>query len=157
MARFSLLFLVALLAFSVGGHAVTPKVQPLSPEEAVSFIQSREGRHVVVIYTSWCGYCRKVIPAMVALEEDFDGSVVALSMDKDAEALAKYMSKFEQVGFPVVLAEQSYKGHLKQVLKRTGIQYPGHVPYMALIDGAGKVVVQGTLKIEDIEAFIKGG
>ena len=117
-------------------------------------LSSYAGKYVVLdFWASWCPDCRKDIPAMKALYDEFRDQNVAfigISFDTDKDAWVrtfwdKYQMNWTQVS------------ELKKWKKETFIDRLYHIdwiPAMYLIDPSGKIIL-GTVEIEKLKAKLE--
>lgn len=83
---------------------------------------------IVDCYADWCGWCKKMDPAMNELAEEYDGQVIFYRIDMDA---AKEMGRTLKIsGLPTLLvikpntpAQQAVGYHEKQELKKIIDEY----------------------------------
>ena len=147
-----LLFLV--LAFSSSSHA-SKDYYLASPEQIARVIDSGkgEGRKAIFIYASWCAYCRAALPYIIEIEKEKKGSVIAISIDKDPDTFARYIStRHGKVPFVPIVWNQ--KGDLYSALERFGIQPAKGIPFTALLDEYGYVYKQGVIRPADTKSYV---
>lgn len=114
---------------------------------------------LVFVYASWCPSCRKTFPIVnqVALNYQERGlEVVGLSLDEDPSDLVRYLHRTRPV-FPALRAAPSPPGSLKRAVSDFGGTYPDSIPYLALLDGQGRLVAQspGNLNRSALAAHIE--
>jgi thiol-disulfide isomerase/thioredoxin len=79
--------------------------------------------HVTLVqfWASWCPYCRKDIPLLKKLTEQYGGrglKVVSVSIDEDLEKL-KALVKAESIAYPVIIGAES--GKLAALYEASGV------------------------------------
>ncbi len=148
-------FVIALVVLAVM-HTVKPYLDPkvaeiavlerqfvvMDADRVVDKLQSLSGKPtMLVVYASWCGYCRQMLPDIIALMrvgalDDFNS--VFLSRDWEPKKLAAYLihSEYERLVTPYLLAPKNDDA-LKLALARTGSQYSGGIPYVGYFDASG--------------------
>jgi thiol-disulfide isomerase/thioredoxin len=93
------------------------------------------GKVVVVdFWATWCGPCRRELPALVSLWEKHHSAgleVVGVSLDEDLDAVTAFLDE-HQIGWPTLVAD-----HARQLADRCGV---GAIPTYLLLDREGKVV-----------------
>jgi cytochrome c biogenesis protein CcmG/thiol:disulfide interchange protein DsbE len=92
---------------------------PVAPSGAARSAADITGPAVVNLWATWCGPCRKELPAFQAVAEQLQGSVdiIGVNQGDDAEAAAAYL---EEIGvtFPQYLDAD---GDLTAELRITGL------------------------------------
>ncbi len=99
---------------------------------------------LVFIYTSSCPDCRKTYPLVnqVALNYRERGlEVVALSVDEDPSDLVRYLQR-SPPAFAALRAAPYAPGALGLAVSDFGGTYSDSIPYLALLDGQGRLVAQ---------------
>jgi len=129
-----------------------------SPEQIARIIDagSGQGRRVVFLYASWCGYCRAHLPEIIKIEKEKKGSVIAISLDKDPDTFARYISTRHGDDFPLVPIVWNREGDLHRALKRFGIEPTNAIPFSAWLDEQGYMKQQGVIKPAATKEYILG-
>ena len=93
------------------------------------------GKVVLVdFWATWCGPCRREMPHVKALYEKYKSKgfdIVAVSLDKDLDALAQYL-KENNIAWTNLAGDET-----QQLAKKYGVR---GIPTMMLIDQTGKIV-----------------
>ena len=134
---------------------VAPEFTLRTADEKEIKLSEFRGNYVVLdFWASWCPDCRKDIPAMKQLWNDFmdyNVRIIGISFDTNKDAWVntywdKYQMNWTQVS------------ELKKWKKETKIDRLYHIdwiPAMYLIDPNGKIVL-GTVEIEKLRATLEG-
>ena len=134
---------------------VAPEFTLRTADEKEIKLSEFRGNYVVLdFWASWCPDCRKDIPAMKQLWNDFmdyNVRIIGISFDTNKDAWVntywdKYQMNWTQVS------------ELKKWKKETKIDRLYHIdwiPTMYLIDPNGKIVL-GTVEIEKLRATLEG-
>jgi thiol-disulfide isomerase/thioredoxin len=149
-----LLMFVILASFGAAVQAGVNKYYYVTPSEISQYITEKDGKRVVLIYASWCGYCRQAMPTMVEIAKQKKGKVIAISVDGNLESLLRYLDSMEAVPFPALVAKQEYEGELASELQSIGIKLSGGIPFMALLREDGSIEAQGNLRAEDVREYM---
>lgn len=143
-------------------HAIQPIITPPDPrmpevgsyeKELISIHPAdvdhkiqKNGPSIMLVYTSWCGYCRMLVPELVKLinEKKLDGmQKLFISLDKNRSDLSKYLvlNGYKDVFEPYVIMEGTSSG-LVQFSAEKGGNYKGQIPYIGVFDKSGKLVAE---------------
>ncbi len=144
-------------------HIINPFLNPPTPEEvriseltrAVTPIRASDVRPMlsapekpvmVVVYASWCGVCRQVMPEIMALLDE--GKLAGyqplfLSLDRRFADLGGYLAStgFDGHITPPYVIKSSSVNRLDKVLSPN---YANRIPYVAFLDKQGKTVAELT-------------
>ncbi len=124
----------------------TKELLPLSPAEVFTKTQMKDKPSVVMVYASWCGYCRKLLPEMVELmhEKKLDGvNLTILSIDQEPADLSKYLVLNDYKGvFPPYILNGGSSAELRGALSITGSKFVGYIPYIGFFNKDGKLVAE---------------
>ena len=111
------------------------------------------GRRVLVnFWATWCGPCRKEMPALAAAQARFGGDrpvVVGIAMDTPDNVRA-YLATYP-VNYPVLLGRLDDPDSARQLGDRAGV-----LPYSVLLDADGKVLARhvGVLHAETLQRWL---
>lgn len=167
-------FVIALMALAVM-HTIKPYIEPpdplkpqimeyaasaslLKPDAIPALMASASGRPtLLVVYASWCGYCRIKMPEIVSLMREGKFAhveVVFLSIDKSPVKLAEYLvhAGFYQDIVPYIVTN-GYFHSLSDTLRNIGSAYRGSIPFMEIYDAKGRAV-RSIPHNASLEAFI---
>jgi thiol-disulfide isomerase/thioredoxin len=120
----------------------------ISTPEAMGKIEESElsDRPILIyLYTSWCGVCKKQLPIMNEIARKFqntDLEVLFITIDRDItkEIVIDDLKTLDKVYFkPRFLDNRS---GFVDLLKEKSINFKNRIPFAALIDRDGKVVIQ---------------
>lgn len=127
---FLFFLLFAMPAFSAG---LPSNVITVTPAEIIKKIESSQQPFVLLIFTSWCPYCKKQVDALSQLtpaEQLRIPEIYAVSVDNNPEDYSRYISTKKALYFPLRL----YVGDsgMKDLLRGYGSSYDGGIPYLAV-------------------------
>lgn len=139
---------------------VTPTTAPnkvvdftwMEKGKKVSFSEFTKGKVVLLnIWASWCGPCKREIPDLAAIHNEFAGKgamVFGVSVDQDDRKLSLVKSLVDKVGVPYHNVIDNLK-----IAESIGIQ---SIPVTLVIDETGKVVqrINGMQSKENFVAAI---
>ena len=157
------IFLVLLLFFEMfvffGGQALAKedshKIYPLRPSRIADYIEFTKGqKRALLIYASWCPYCRSKIPDLIKMEDMKEGSVIAVSEDQNYSQFSKYITSLAHIPYKVILSNPKGSNTLPKALKQFGVKAWRGYPTIVLFDEDNKVISQGTLSSDHIKSFL---
>lgn len=100
---------------------------------------------LMVVYTSWCPFCKKLMPVIIDLAATHKNTlnIVSISIDEDPMAIKTYISSLNPMpSFPTYLHSSDNERALVQAfLYKNQLNFTGGIPYMALFN-KGKPVQQ---------------
>jgi thiol-disulfide isomerase/thioredoxin len=111
---------------------------------------------LIVLYASWCGYCKMLLPNIFNLKNEGkidDTHIIFLSVDKNKLNLAKYLlaHDYNNIFTPYILKHDEEK-KFKTIIANYGGNYSKTIPYSLFFDGKGKLIkeVSGSMNKEQI-------
>jgi len=124
-------------------------------------LEDLKGKFVYIdIWATWCGPCKKEIPSLKVLENDFHGKnieFVSISVDnvdgrRGSRASWLEMVKGQQLGGIQLFADKDFRS---QFIQDYGIN---SIPRFILIDPSGNIVEANAMRPSDpqISAYFKG-
>ncbi len=164
--RFKVFFpalMLLMFAFSYGGTSYATssqgdqvKIYHVPPKKLQEYIARKKGqRRVLLIYTSWCPYCRQKMPDIMDLERTKKGSVIAISVDEDYVQYAQYAKTLKDSPFPLFL-NNGGEQNLKNALKVNGIKPWSGYPTLIFLDEKNQAVRQGNYSVEQAAKYLFG-
>ncbi len=125
-------------------------------------IETSDGKPtLMVIYASWCAYCKLLLPKIAALKNEGDLNNIHLlfiSLDEDKRKLSTYILQrnYDRIYDPYMLENNSVKG-LDNFMITKGSSYNGSIPYTVIFDSKGKLVstLHGTVDKPSLREFIE--
>lgn len=126
---------LAVLATSIPlqANALPSNVIFIKPSELVSKIENSPQPFALLIFTSWCPYCKKQLELLNALsveERKKMPEIYAVSVDADPTAYSNYIAKMQNPYFSTRL----YSGtiSLESLLQNYASKFDGGIPYTAI-------------------------
>jgi thiol-disulfide isomerase/thioredoxin len=128
------LFLVILL-LPLSSYAFPANVLTTTPAEIVRKIETSNQPFTLVVFTSWCPYCKKQLDELAKLtpaEQLRIHEVLAVSIDSNPQDYSNYLRSKTGVFFPMRL----YMGdsNLENILHDYGSGFDGGIPYIAIFN-----------------------
>lgn len=124
-------------------NALTGRILTVSAAEAETLISRGDKPAMLVVYASWCGYCRQMMPDIaVLLADPRYGALrpVFLSRDSENGKLAAYLlySRLDRLFTPYILPSAEMRP-LRKMLAAHGASFTGGIPYVAFFDREGRL------------------
>ncbi len=123
----------------------TKQIVVISASQIVKNIETTDNKPtLMVMYASWCGYCRKLLPNIVALKNEgkIDGvNLLLLSVDKDVMKFSTYFLQrnYDKVFTPYVIEAEEERA-LKNIIIGKGGFYSKSIPYSVIFDSKGNLI-----------------
>jgi len=128
-----------LTLFALAALADTPQTVPA--ENVERLVRQGMGLRLVHVWATWCGPCVKDFDRLDDLTEAWHGqglSVVALSVDRDEDALERFLEDKRTTWQHYRVREGGRA--LGKELAELGASYKGAVPYNLLLSAEGEVL-----------------
>ncbi|MBV5289909.1 TlpA family protein disulfide reductase [Pelodictyon phaeoclathratiforme] len=135
--------------------AVAPQFSAKSVQGVLLSSQKLAGKaYIVNFFGSWCPYCRKEIPEMVALQEKYEKkgfTFIGMAYKDNEHSMPDFI--WEQgINYPVIMADKS-------ILKSFGSHVSGGIASVPLLFAVGRdgrlvAVEPGAQTREDLEKLI---
>ncbi|TDB65124.1 TlpA disulfide reductase family protein [Arundinibacter roseus] len=94
--------------------------------------------HLVVLWASWCGPCRKEIPDLKRIHKKFENQklfdMVSISLDEDSADWKKALN-YEKMPWRQLIMSKEVNMYSKELFS-----FDGSIPTTLLVDGDGKIV-----------------
>lgn len=118
----------------------------LTTSKIANYFENNDGKPILIyIYTTWCGVCTRNLPILNEIAREFQNTelkILALAIDRNLtnERLKSYFQNAGDIYFePNYL---SSKNGFIEFLRYKNIKYSGHIPFTALINSQGEVVMK---------------
>lgn len=133
----------------VGTEAPAAALETLDGKPANLSTYLKKGPVVIEFWATWCGSCKELEPAVLAVQKKYAGKVqfvgVSVSVNQSPELVRRYVKKYGLAG--------------AQFYDRKGNAIDAYdVPatsFVVVINKAGKIVYTGLGGKQDLEAAIK--
>lgn len=137
------------LATMVGQQA--PEIKMATPEGGELALSSFKGKIVLIdFWASWCGPCRKDMPSVVKLYDQYKSKgleIFGVSLDQDKARWIEAIEK-DKITWPQVSDLQYWNSEAAKLYAVQGI------PYTVLLDKEGKILAKG-LRGPELEKAIE--
>ena len=149
--RIALVLLVSFISFDAWAEE---NIEHLKPKEIAKYVEDTKGqKRIIMIYASWCPICVQKMPDIINLANIKADSVIAISVDENPKHFSRYIKRFKDVPFRVILNKGSeYK--LAKAFEKFGVKEWEGVPEIILLDENNKVLGQGNYKMSYITEFL---
>lgn len=117
----------------------------LPVSKIVAKIEEKDGKPTfMVIYSSWCGYCKILMPHIINLKKEGkleNINLIFISIDKDKMKLAEYLLSHDyDKFFTPYIVEKNVPDALENMITSKGHYYDGVVPYTVIFNDEGKII-----------------
>lgn len=143
-------------------QAYMADITPIRPRDIEKKLHVADGRgSMLVVYATWCSYCRKLLPGAVSLLKDEEMKGVQplfLALDDDAADVAGYTVNQGYAGmYTPYIIQQGTSNELIGALSVTDSNFKGHIPYVGFFGPDGKLVAEtyGMVDKERLRAGLK--
>jgi len=116
-------------------------------------VRLSEYRGKVVIlnfWATWCAPCRREIPELIKLQDEFEGvlEVIGVSLDEEGFEVVRPYAEQREINYPVILDDYSYGDKLGGIYM---------VPTTFIIDREGMITARrvGEISREDIYPLLE--
>lgn len=128
---------------------VMQTITPINMSGVSRKILNSSGKQTfLMIYTSWCPYCRKAIPSVINWKQNGllgNTQLIMLSTDEKPEDLYSYLGANEyHKTLPSYLYKPASKYEMSSFVSRYNLSYKGGIPYGAVFDKQGKLIAEST-------------
>lgn len=128
------------------------KLYKVNADQIAEYISSRQNKVAVLVYASWCPYCRKIMPDIAQIAKENPKTIVAISIDKNSDKLVQYLNNLDEVPFHVFIWNQ--QGSLDQSFDGIGITLSNGIPFIALVNEDKTIQNSGVLSSSEISSFL---
>ncbi len=133
----------------------------MTPEEVVSYLKQSTRPTMLVVYASWCQYCKRLMPSVYELwsEGKIPGDqMLVVSLDENVTDLATYILENhfnKMLGVPITI-KMDNKSALRTALKPLRASFSGGIPYIGFFGKGGRVLdeIRGAVEKNEIEAAL---
>ena len=139
------------------------QIVTIYPADLNKFVKSESGKPVMlVMYASWCGYCKKVMPFLVDMVKNHEIDMVDtkfVSIDDQPRLLSRYLvhKEYDNVFTPYRLSRDLLRGSYADFIYSSGSHFRGSIPYIGFFDKQGKLIsdASGVVEKDDVMGVIK--
>jgi len=160
LLKASVLFWISLAVIGFTEPARAAEEQPVfhvPPQKIASYIAAKKGRkRALIVWASWCPYCRQKMPGLAKIEKQKPGSLTLVSVDEDFQDLRNYLNRTGALPFRIIVVKHTPGQSLNKSLATLKIAPVKGYPTAIYLDENNKVVQQGGLDIQHLRNFIFG-
>ena len=122
----------------------SPQIKDISAQQIADNINSNGKPTLMVLYTSWCGYCKILMPNISTLKKEgkIEGiNLLLISVDKERNKASKYKLEhnYDKVFTPYIMASEDEED-LKNIIKNKNGNYTRAIPYALFFDSHGNLL-----------------
>lgn len=127
-------------------ESVRSATAAIGPQELEKQLAAENSKPtLLIVYASWCKYCRQTMPAIAEMMRSGEldmVNTVFLSRDRSNDDLALYLVRSGLNGlFTPLREDRAESEHLISLLQGKGARYDGGIPYMAFFDAKGRFLM----------------
>lgn len=128
-----------------------PDFEKIDLKGNIIHLSDYEGRVVLLnFWATWCGPCRREIPALIDLQEKFKGKlvIIGIALDEEGFDIVRPYAKEMNINYPIVTDDYTYGEKLGGIYM---------VPTTYIIDRQGLITARkiGEISIDDIRPRIE--
>lgn len=128
-------------------QAYLKEVTPIRPRDLEHMLHTKDGKpSMMVVYATWCSYCRKLLPEAISLldSKEMQGvQPIFLALDEKPEDVSKYIINHQYEGrYKPYIIKQGTTQELLGVMSVTNSNFAGHIPYVGFFGSDGKLVAE---------------
>jgi thiol-disulfide isomerase/thioredoxin len=99
---------------------------------------------LMVFYTSWCGYCKRLLPKISKLKKERKiehVNLLLISVDKERNDASRYIleNNYDKIFTPYIISDDE-ETDLKNIIKNKGGNYTRAIPYSLIFDSNGNLL-----------------
>lgn len=138
-------------------EALSTKANIISAESIEPLIKQAKTPTVVMVYASWCGYCKKIMPSIIEQQQTKRSQPVTfvfISVDRKLSDLSEYIigHGYQKNITPLYVA----KDNPEPALQAMGATFTGAIPYIGFFDNTGTLQKEysGMASVSEIKEAI---
>lgn len=102
-------------------------------------------KKLVVIYTTWCPYCKRQMPELAKLASDDTArnlQIILVALDGDENKVRQFLARYNIAGARNYLISEETRQSMPSVMFSHQAAFDGSIPYGALFDEEGNIIKQ---------------
>ncbi len=159
LLKATVLFWLSLTVIGFTEPARAAEEQPVfhvPPQKIATYIAGKKGRkRALIVWASWCPYCRREMPGLVKIEKEKPGALTLVSVDEDFQDLRNYLNRTGLLPFRIIVVKDTPGQSLNKSLATLKIAPVKGYPTAIYLDETNKVVQQGGLDIDNLKQFLQ--